>query len=335
MLITKICLLYMICIVSIKSSIGFDPNAVSHISKSKLLSTIEKGDEKLLIFFYTKFEDCPQCKEDMPLFQEAAGYLDQLEDDQIKSYKLAVKLPEYGVNTFPQLVFFDGKTPFKYDKSKYEPDDIVDWIEESKETPTADLNDETFEHLTQASSGSTTGDWLILFANSKRPECMKQILPDMMTVASRLRRRKNIATLCTKSNPVTSKRFGLDPDTHCAKILFIKKTEVPMKHARGSLTSYSFHRTDLYTYEKESTRAEDLLKFVMKDFNDQEPQIVPKPYDAGNAELKSSIHELSDILMHHVRSSTVMFVTCMVVAVVIIAVTFQLILSRIRTKKLA
>jgi len=316
MLIRKICLLYIICIVSIKSSIGFDPNAVSHISKSKLLSTIEKGDEKLLIFFYTKFEDCPQCKEDMPLFQEAAGYLDQLEDDQIKSYKLAVKLPEYGVNTFPQLVFFDGKTPFKYDKSKYEPDDIVDWIEESKETPTADLNDETFEHLTQASSGSTTGDWLILFANSKRPECMKQILPDIMTVASRLRRRKNIATLCTKSNPVTSKRFGLDPDTHCAKILF-------------------FHRTDLYTYDKESTRGEDLLKFVMKDFNDQEPQIVPKPYDAGNAELKSSIHELSDILMHHVRSSTVMFVTCIIVAVVIIAVTFQLILSRIRTKKLA
>ena len=31
----------------------------------------------------TKFEDCPKCKEVMPLFQEAAGYLDTLEDDQV------------------------------------------------------------------------------------------------------------------------------------------------------------------------------------------------------------------------------------------------------------
>jgi len=325
----------MINIISIKRSIGFDPNAVSHITKSNLLSAIDKGNEKLLIFFYTKFEDCPKCKEVMPLFQEAAGYLDTLEDDQIRSYKLAGKLPEYGVNTFPQLIFFDGKTPFRYDKSKYEPDDIVDWIEESKATPMADLNDETFEHLTQASSGSTTGDWLILFANSKRPECMKQILPDIATVASRLRRRKNIATVCTKSNPVTAKRFGFNPETHCAKILFIKKTEVPMKHARGSLTSYSFHRTDLYSYDEDSTSASDLLKFILKDFNDLEPQVVPKPYDEQNAELKSSIHELSDLLMHHVRSSTLMFVCCLLVAVLVIVVTFQLILTKIRTKKLA
>ena len=51
MLTTKNCLLFTICVVSIKISIGFDPNAVSHISKSKLLSTIDNGDEKLLIFF--------------------------------------------------------------------------------------------------------------------------------------------------------------------------------------------------------------------------------------------------------------------------------------------
>ena len=34
---------------------------------------------------------------------------------QIKSYKLAVKFPEYGVVTFPQLLFFRGKIPFRYD----------------------------------------------------------------------------------------------------------------------------------------------------------------------------------------------------------------------------
>ncbi|KAJ7393769.1 hypothetical protein OS493_003428 [Desmophyllum pertusum] len=34
------------------------------------------------------------------------------------------------------------------------------------------LNDASFEHLTQASTGATTGDWLIVFSFTERdPEC--------------------------------------------------------------------------------------------------------------------------------------------------------------------
>lgn len=296
---------------------AFDPNAVSHTTKIDLLSSIEKGTEKFLIYFYTKFDECPKCKEFMPLFQEAAGYLDKLEEDQIRSYKLAVKLPEFGVTTFPQLLFFDGKFPFRYDNpDNYQPDDIVDWIEEAKETPIPELNDETFEHLTQASSGSTTGDWLILFSNSKRPECMKPILPDVATVASRLRRRKNIATLCTASNPNTAKRFGFDPDKHCSKFLF-------------------FHRTDLYYYEEENINAKDLLKFVMEGYKNQEAKTVPQPYSESDAELQSTVMELSQMMMDHVRSSTLMFCCGVAITLLIIFFTFSLILSKIRTKKLA
>jgi len=45
---------------------------------------------------------------------------------------------------------------------EFTPDTIVDWVEEAKQTPLPELTDETFEHLTQASTGSTTGDWLIM-----------------------------------------------------------------------------------------------------------------------------------------------------------------------------
>ena len=44
----------------------------------------------------------------------------------------------------------------------YSPDDIVEWVENAKQTSFPHLTDETFEHLTQASTGSTTGDWLIM-----------------------------------------------------------------------------------------------------------------------------------------------------------------------------
>lgn len=33
------------------------------------------------------------------------------------------------------------------------------------------LTDENFEHDTQAASGSTTGDWLILFCNDRYKQC--------------------------------------------------------------------------------------------------------------------------------------------------------------------
>uniref|UniRef100_H2Z4L4 Thioredoxin domain-containing protein n=1 Tax=Ciona savignyi TaxID=51511 RepID=H2Z4L4_CIOSA len=130
----------------------------------------------------------------MPSFQEAVEYLEKLEDGKVKSYKLAVKFPEYGVTTFPQLLLFLGTTPFKYDKpDDFAADSIVDWVEEAKQTPVPELTEETFEHLTQSSTGATTGDWMVMFANSKRPECMKPHLPDIGTAALRLRRRKNVA----------------------------------------------------------------------------------------------------------------------------------------------
>ena len=41
----------MINTISTKSSIGIDPNTVSHITEYNLLSAIDKGNEKLLILF--------------------------------------------------------------------------------------------------------------------------------------------------------------------------------------------------------------------------------------------------------------------------------------------
>lgn len=41
-------------------------------------------------------------------------------------------------------------------------DEIVEWVVEAKQTPFPELTDETLEHLTQASTGATTGDWLIM-----------------------------------------------------------------------------------------------------------------------------------------------------------------------------
>ena len=39
---------------------------------------------------------------------------------------------------------------------------MLEWVENYRERKTYELNDASFEHDTQASSGATTGDWLVI-----------------------------------------------------------------------------------------------------------------------------------------------------------------------------
>lgn len=41
-------------------------------------------------------------------------------------------------------------------------DSLQEWLGETRESFTHVLNDKSFEHDTQAATGSTTGDWFIL-----------------------------------------------------------------------------------------------------------------------------------------------------------------------------
>lgn len=41
-------------------------------------------------------------------------------------------------------------------------DDILNFFTDNKEPIVKELTDDTFEHLTQASSGATTGDWFVM-----------------------------------------------------------------------------------------------------------------------------------------------------------------------------
>lgn len=47
-------------------------------------------------------------------------------------------------------------------------DHIQEWFSEARQRVTQTLDDKTFEHDTQAATGSTTGDWFILlYAKTK------------------------------------------------------------------------------------------------------------------------------------------------------------------------
>nr|XP_009860835.1 thioredoxin domain-containing protein isoform X2 [Ciona intestinalis] len=310
-----VCIFFVIhCFLQVNGE--FDPNAVPHTTKAQLLKSIAAGDEEILVYFYTSFDQCPDCKEKMPSFHEAVEYLDKLEDGNVKSYKLAVKFPEYGVNNFPQLLLFIGNTPFKYDKpDDYGPDSIVDWIEEAKQTPIPELTEETFEHLTQSSTGATTGDWLVMFADGKRPDCMKPNLPDIGTAAVRLRRRKNVAIFDTSSNSSTVYRFGMNPVGHCVKILF-------------------FHRTDLYHYKSEDLSSTSLVNFMLEGYTKQEPLTVPPPLDKSSEKLEGMIDQLHGLFKDHASTSELAFMSGVACGLVFVVCAVIFILKRYQKRKL-
>ncbi len=50
-------------------------------------------------------------------------------------------------------------------------EEILESISLFKEPCVKELNDNTFEHQTQAATGATTGDWFVLFVKDECPEC--------------------------------------------------------------------------------------------------------------------------------------------------------------------
>jgi len=96
------------------------------------------------------------------------------------------------------------------------------------------LDEKNFEHLTQAATGATSGDWLVVFCKDSVPRCARiTAMWEKMAVslsASREARglpRINVAAVDAKESPWLTKRFGI--------------TSVPLVLLFKGGVMYSFH----------------------------------------------------------------------------------------------
>lgn len=67
----------------------------------------------------------------------------------------------YNPKKEPSCVFFRHGIPLLYD-GPINAGAIFDYFEANKIPTVKELEDASFEHLTQASTGATTGDWFIM-----------------------------------------------------------------------------------------------------------------------------------------------------------------------------
>ena len=115
----------------------------------------------------------------------------------------------------------------------------------SKDKNLITLNDENFEHDTQATSGSTTGDWFVSFSAPWCDRC-KELMPTLEAVAMELMGETNVAIINAFREQETSARFQID---HYPTLLFFHDGKYcDYKGVRGWIEIAAFCR---YKYVEE------------------------------------------------------------------------------------
>lgn len=114
----------------------------------------------------------------------------------------------YTPNKEPAIVFFRHGVPLLYD-GPLNDELILHTFTNNKEPVVKELNDDTFEHLTQAASGATTGDWFVQFYTADCVDCQR-LQARWEAVGAHLKSRLNVARVNRGTTGArTARRFNV------------------------------------------------------------------------------------------------------------------------------
>lgn len=157
-----------------------------------------------------------------------------------------------GVSSQPQLYFYRSQVPALYDGELTVPE-IQNWLERAREVNLQTLDDTSFEHLTQASTGATTGDWLVMFYK----ESCQEYLPALEGAGVLIKQKTNVAKVNIEESPETAERLNVH--------------DCP--------TTYLFHHGKIYGYISQTSseiyRVRSLVSFATSWYKNVEGARVP------------------------------------------------------------
>ena len=128
------------------------------------------------------------------------------------------------------------------------------------------LDDQTFEHQTQASTGMTTGSWLLFFKAQNCPHC-KKLHPEYERMAEDeelMERGIVLGTVDAMESPGTANRFMI----------------------RGFPTLIYLHKKKMYKYRGKSD-FDSIKEFITSGFDAMEGEDIPTPPSKIEAYLKT------------------------------------------------
>ncbi|XP_056638380.1 thioredoxin domain-containing protein [Diorhabda sublineata] len=211
-----------------------------------------RTEKYVVVLFSRKYcEPCDNFENELTSLREDLvetlnAWVVKVEDSQLSRL--------YSPDKEPILVFFRHGIPLLYD-GPVNDEYILHTFTTNKEPLSKELTDNTFEHLTQASTGATTGDWFVMFYSTDCVECSR-LQARWEAVGAYIKSRINIARVNKGgSGAVTGRRF--DVTTVPAFILF----------RQGKMYRYHLHKYDV----------ESLRDFAQSWYKNVTPEKIPLP----------------------------------------------------------
>lgn len=184
----------------------------------KILEQEANGNNAMLLVLFSK--KCCTCTDCVEAEVRLGGMSQNLEKMNILVVRLrkSSHRKRYGIKTLPSVVFIRKGVPALYD-GKLEVERLFWWLTDNSEPVTKELDDDSFEHLTQAATGSTTGDWLVAFYD---PSCIDKnaLYTHLECVATHARNYLNVALVDVSKATETKSRLAIK---QCPEVILFKK----------------------------------------------------------------------------------------------------------------
>merc|ERR1719334_677516 len=231
-------------------------------------------------------------REDMIDVMEGDGWVVKLVDSPlVEDYAV-------GKTEQPVIVMFRKGLPVLYDGPANE-EIMLDTLVSYKEPGVQELTDSTFEHLTQAATGATTGDWLVMFFTSSCTLCSR-LTATMETLACKYKGRMNVARINKETHgEKTGRRFELGLEDKPDIILF----------RQGKMYPYTVAEYD----------PESLSLFMTEQYAQTESKSIPLP--------KSPLSDMVQLCLDYLVAYPLLVGTCLCVPVLLLVAFLYLIRS--------
>jgi len=229
-------------------------------------------------------------REDMIDMMDGDGWVVKLIDSPL--------VEEYAVGKTdqPVIIMFRNGLPVIYDGPANE-EIMLDTLVRYKEPGVQELTDNTFEHLTQAATGATTGDWLVMFFTPSCQLCHR-LTAALETVACQHRGRSSVARVNKETyGEKTGRRFELGLEDKPDIILF--------------------RLGKMYRYEVDKYDPESITSFITGFYKNYPALSIPLP--------KSPFDDLVQLCVDYMKAYPLLVGTCLCIPVLLL-VAFLLIM---------
>ncbi|XP_023293710.2 dnaJ homolog subfamily C member 10 [Lucilia cuprina] len=226
------------------------------------------GEDNVVVLF-TK-NNCPACDELETVLENVQKELKDVIGAVVVKAHNSHMVNLYDPSKEPALIYFRRGMPLLY-YGEPNAEEIVQMFSENREPVVKELSDVNFEHLTQAATGATTGDWFVFFYSADCVFCLR-LHATWEAVGARLKHRLNVARIDRLGAGIaTAKRFGI---VESPEFVFLRQGKV-------------------YRYKTKEYNANKLIEFVEKDYLKQtNPESVPPENNGLNSFLSDSIDSL-------------------------------------------